>query len=286
MDTRNLLPIGQFAQATGLSVTALRHYDAVGVLTPTATDPVSGYRHYAREQVDTAQLIRSLRQLDIPVDDIRELLRRRAEGGDAAGIAAELHARVRAAEQRVDAQRALLRGLIPRLSEGVDMSHDITLERRRPVRALACRGSVTLDGFVPFMDRSFQTLYTVAGRGPLQFDQPAFTLFHGRLEEEAATEIEACLPYAPDSAQPGDLPDGVYLVQLDETPFAGTLVEGPDAAYPAILTAYDAVASWISSHGFDFAGPAQETYHRWTGRFGAPGNRLLVGWAVRDGAEG
>ncbi|MGW2992672.1 MerR family DNA-binding transcriptional regulator, partial [Streptomyces sp. NPDC001193] len=37
----NLLPIGQFAQASGLTITALRHYDASGVLPPARVDPES-----------------------------------------------------------------------------------------------------------------------------------------------------------------------------------------------------------------------------------------------------
>jgi DNA-binding transcriptional MerR regulator len=39
VDTKDLLPIGQFAQATGLTVTTLRHYDTTGVLPPDTPAP-------------------------------------------------------------------------------------------------------------------------------------------------------------------------------------------------------------------------------------------------------
>jgi DNA-binding transcriptional MerR regulator len=82
MNTKGLLPIGQFAQAGGLTVIALRHYDATSVLPPAAVDPSSGYRYYARDQVPTAQLVRMLRQVDVPVDQVPELLTRIEAGED------------------------------------------------------------------------------------------------------------------------------------------------------------------------------------------------------------
>ena len=46
--------IGDFARMTLLSVKALRHYHEVGLLTPAAIDPASGYRRYDLSQVATA----------------------------------------------------------------------------------------------------------------------------------------------------------------------------------------------------------------------------------------
>lgn len=41
-----MLTIGRFAQLSGLSVKALRHYDDMGLLAPAHVDPESGYRWY------------------------------------------------------------------------------------------------------------------------------------------------------------------------------------------------------------------------------------------------
>src|SRR6266567_1166113 len=66
--------IGDFSRMTHLSVTALRHYHEVGLLSPAEVDPGSGYRFYALEQVQTAQVIRRFRDLGMPLDEIREVL--------------------------------------------------------------------------------------------------------------------------------------------------------------------------------------------------------------------
>ncbi|WP_249714112.1 MerR family transcriptional regulator [Rhizomonospora bruguierae] len=68
MSTDHLLSIGGFAIVSGLSITALRHYDEVGILLPACVDPVTGYRRYRPEQVEQARLIRALRQLEMPVE--------------------------------------------------------------------------------------------------------------------------------------------------------------------------------------------------------------------------
>lgn len=279
MDTKDLLPIGQFAQATGLSVTTLRHYDTAGVLPPAATDPATGYRYYARAQVGRAQLVRALRQLDVPVEQIRVLLDLHAGGAD---IVPGLADRVRAARQRVHDQHVVLCGLTAVLTGGTAMSPDITLSRRPAIHALACRGSVDAVGLDAFARTAYRALYAEAGKGPLLLPRPAFVRYHGPMTEESATEIEACLPYEPDAAPPGEPPEGIHLVHQPEAPFVSTVVEGDDAAFPRILSAYDAVAAWISAHGFAFDGPAQEIYHRWCGAPGHPRNRIEVGWAVRD----
>jgi DNA-binding transcriptional MerR regulator/effector-binding domain-containing protein len=68
------LTVGDFSRATHLSVTTLRHYHQVGLLEPAAVDPDTGYRHYSAGQIPTAQVIRRLRDLEMPVADVKAVL--------------------------------------------------------------------------------------------------------------------------------------------------------------------------------------------------------------------
>ena len=70
----DLLSIGQFARLSGLSVGALRHYDELDLLRPADIDPFTGYRRYRAEQLETARIIGRLRELEMPLDEIREVL--------------------------------------------------------------------------------------------------------------------------------------------------------------------------------------------------------------------
>ena len=69
-----MLTIGDFSRMTHLSVKALRHYHDLGVLELAAVDPFTGYRSYDTSQVGSAQVIRRLRDLGMPLDSIAAVL--------------------------------------------------------------------------------------------------------------------------------------------------------------------------------------------------------------------
>lgn len=74
MSHDDLLSIGGFSLVCGLSVTALRYYDEIGVLTPAWVDPATGYRRYRLDQLCAAETIRALRRIEVPVGVVREIL--------------------------------------------------------------------------------------------------------------------------------------------------------------------------------------------------------------------
>ncbi len=63
-------------------MSALRFYDAAGVLRPAHVDPATGYRWYTSAQVHTARLIASLRQAGLPVVDLVAVLEAPHEAHD------------------------------------------------------------------------------------------------------------------------------------------------------------------------------------------------------------
>ncbi len=68
--------IGELARRTGLTVRTLHHYDALGLLRPTARSS-GGHRVYTARDVARLQQIVSLRQMGVPLAEIGRLLARR-----------------------------------------------------------------------------------------------------------------------------------------------------------------------------------------------------------------
>jgi DNA-binding transcriptional MerR regulator len=68
------LTIGRLARLSGLTTRALRHYDKLGVLRPAAVGDANGYRLYDRGQVEVARQIRVLRELEVPLDEVRRII--------------------------------------------------------------------------------------------------------------------------------------------------------------------------------------------------------------------
>ena len=67
-----LLRIGDVARLFHLSVSSLRHYESLGLLTPEFVDPETGYRYYSVRQFEALNTIRYLRALDMPLDEIAD----------------------------------------------------------------------------------------------------------------------------------------------------------------------------------------------------------------------
>jgi DNA-binding transcriptional MerR regulator len=67
------MTIGELAKRTGLAVRTLRFYADAGVL-PETSRSESGYRLFGSETVARAQLLRTLRELGVGLEDIRRVL--------------------------------------------------------------------------------------------------------------------------------------------------------------------------------------------------------------------
>lgn len=75
MDRKNLFPIGEVSKLFHISVSSLRHYENIGLLTPEHVSPDSGYRYYGTEQFEVLNTIRYLRALDMPLTEIEDFLK-------------------------------------------------------------------------------------------------------------------------------------------------------------------------------------------------------------------
>jgi DNA-binding transcriptional MerR regulator len=120
-----LLPIGRFARLSGLTVKALRHYDALGLLSPALIDTTTRRRWYSPDQLEPARRIRRLRELDLPLPAVRAVLGASDGGRDL------LIAYRRDVEARLAHDQRILHGLV-HLIEGDDMPDTTAPSRPAP----------------------------------------------------------------------------------------------------------------------------------------------------------
>lgn len=67
------MTIGQLARVAEVTTSALRFYEAEGLVTPVARTP-AGYRLYAPEQVDQVRFLRRAQRLGLSLTEVGELL--------------------------------------------------------------------------------------------------------------------------------------------------------------------------------------------------------------------
>lgn len=71
--------IGQAAEEALLEASAIRFYESAGVL-PEPARSDAGYRVYDEPAVELMRFVRRLRALELPLDDIREIVQMRTSG--------------------------------------------------------------------------------------------------------------------------------------------------------------------------------------------------------------
>lgn len=234
MDDDEFLPIGEFAHRTRLTPKALRIYGRLGLLTPVATDDVTGYRRYAVGQIRTGQLIGVLRAADVSLADIRAVLDDLARSPELA--IRRLDSLIAELGRRHASSRLLLHHVQVTLKQGEDPMFSIHVRPVPAQRVMSIQRRLhghETDHFVGEAKEIFaERLRGAAATGP-------FTLiFHGLVDAEHDGPLEAVLP-CPLEIQPDELVGVRTEPAHDE---AYTTITKAQWDYPAILAAYDAVA--------------------------------------------
>lgn len=110
--TDPLLSIGQLARRTGMSVKMIRYWSDAGLVPPTDRTP-AGYRRYDARAVARLELVRTLRDLGLGLEQIRAVADRERGVADVAAAHADaLDAQIRV----LKVQRAVLRSVAARQS--------------------------------------------------------------------------------------------------------------------------------------------------------------------------
>jgi DNA-binding transcriptional MerR regulator len=117
------MTIGALARRSGVSVRTIRFWSDEGILPESDRSP-AGYRRYDADAVARLDLVRTLRELGMGLEDVREVLARRA------GIAEVAAAHVQAIDDRIRSlrvQRAVCTVLARLRSDGELTPEDVVL---------------------------------------------------------------------------------------------------------------------------------------------------------------
>jgi DNA-binding transcriptional MerR regulator len=238
-----VLTIGEFAALTHLSVRTLRRYHDAGLLEPSRVDPVSGYRLYDVGQIPTAQVIHRLRELDMPLADVRRVLE--APELEVRGeLVAEHLARLEAELDRTRSAVASLR----RLLDPTETAPDVELRQVPATSVAAIEADVELADVLSWYAGAAAELDAAVAHptGPPGglYEDALFTTGRGHV-----------LVHRP-TAQP---PRGGRVRPLT-LPAVELAVVTHTGAHDDIDVTYGRLGSWVVEHALAVAGPVRETY--------------------------
>lgn len=225
-----MLKIGEMARIAGVTTRLLRHYEAIGILTPAVVDARTGYRYYDRAQIAGLQQILAYRDAGVPLATIAELTEtpdRLVEGQRRA---------LREQRAMIDRRLAVLEARAAR---------PFRIRRTAPVWIVTTRRCVETYAAADDVLRSLRADLAVDD------DTPSAAIWHCCRPDEGRIDCEAQVlfrrPKRGASAAPSQL-----VVSYAHT--------GPDTELPAI---YREMHRWSRAARYHLSGPLREVY--WNG---------------------
>ncbi|MCX4750308.1 MerR family transcriptional regulator [Kitasatospora sp. NBC_01287] len=276
-----LLSIGDFSRATHLTVKMLRHYHQAGLLEPAEVDPHTGYRRYTTAQIPTAQVIRRLRALDLPLEEIRAVLtapdvRTRGErlGSHLARLEEELVRRRRTV--------ASLRELLAPAPSVAPEAADAGIELRGvpAVPAAAVSDVVDAADSVSWLQGALGELHATLAAQGLTADGPAGGIFADDLFTHHRGRATVFVPCA------GPVRPIGRVAQLD-VPAAELAVITYTGPPEEVDRAYGTLAAYVARHALAVDGPMREYYPVGPRDTADPARRRTeIGWPVFRTGDG
>lgn len=265
-----MVNIGEFSRLSHIGTKTLRYYHDVGLLVPAAVDAGTGYRWYSTAQVTPAHLIRRLRELDMPIAGIRDVLAAadsRSRDEVLAGHLRHLEGELERTQRVIASLRAMLED--PRK---VQVEH----RQAAALPVLTFSGHVTRAGMLSWFPEAFGALYAEFARAGIDPAGAAGAAFPMAFFAEDEGEIMAFVPVPP--GMPAPEADRMRLAVLAPQRFAIAVHAG---AFGDFDRTYGALGSHVAGHDTSLNEPVREIYLVGPDHTADPGQyRTEVCWPI------
>lgn len=255
-EPKDLLSIGTFASMTRLSAKALRLYDQLEILQPLHIDLQTGYRYYGIDQVPTARMIRSMRDMDMPLALIRRTLAVLAVSQAQAEMFVRQHLEMR--ERQLEQIRWQARQFSKHIyPEANPMSLEVVIKDIPTQQIVSITRRHTVNGLGKQEEQDIGTLFGLAGEQGAQTLGAPFGIYHGPVSETEDGPVETCVAISGRV----EVKDNIEAKQLEGGKAACVAIKGDQCHYPELLGAYDVAADWIQKNGYETVGSPREIWY-------------------------
>ena len=241
-----MLSIGEFSQATRLTVKTLRFYHELGILVPVEVDRLTGYRYYDDSSYERAFCISTLKELGFTLQEIGSILEECESEED---LLRFIRKKLEEVRYRIKSLKAL---------EGRLSFFDRSIDAPPPVPAGAVEeitleipylAAVSVRGTYATIATGFRTLYRKAGR--LASGAP-YGFFYDMEYKEDDAVMEAVFALSREA-----MIGGVECRNLPEHRAVRILYKGP---YSGVGSAYMKLFEYCGGKGYTPVPPVVERY--------------------------
>jgi DNA-binding transcriptional MerR regulator len=247
--------VGEFSRLTHLPIKTLHHYHEVGVLVPVLVDPATGYRRYAPDQVPDAHLARRLREVRMPLEEMRAVLAAPDPATRDAGIVAYLDQLQRQLAETATAV-AELRSLLTVVGEKGESP--IGYRDQLPQLALALFADVEREQIGDWCAQVYPRLMQDLGRWAAVPVGVGGALYGPGWFEEGGGRVTAFVPVA--TGAPESAMGKAEKVHLTTIPGVRLAVATHHGSYASLDLTYGVLGRHVLAADIGAQGPIREYY--------------------------
>lgn len=244
-----MFSIGEFSRITGISIKALRFYHEQGLLIPAAVDDQSGYRYYSENQLERARVIQQLKDWQLPLAEIGEILSRCTSDEDILGT---LEQQLQRIQNQIQQQRAIAKNLKQFIAEeraaselSTKTQFEIT-EQLIPAQLIA---GYRMQARYDACGAGFAKVARSLGR---YLSGPPLCLYYVDEYQEDAADYETCFP-----VRPCNSPEGICVRELPASQCLTLRHLGP---YNQLGRSYAKLLRFRQTQNLTFSLPCREVY--------------------------
>ena len=241
-----MLKISEFSKLSHLTIKALRFYEKEGLLKPASVDEWSGYRYYETFQLGVAAKIKSYRQLDLSIDEIKAVF----NGADVKEILQEKFKSLTKEKQIIESRLSIIKSIL----EDNEMKYQVT-EKVIPEKIVYTAETVLKTysesmQWIPFVGQECHKL-----NPDMKCAEPPYEFCEYLDGEYKETDIrirhnEAVTAFGKESE----------LIKFKKLPEVKVLSIYHKGAYDKIGEAYAFLMKYAEENGYTTAGLARECY--------------------------
>lgn len=253
-----MLTIGLFAQVGQVTVQTLRHYDRLGLLTPSHIDRFTNYRYYALDQLPRLYRILALKELGLSLEQIGIILAKDISAEQIRGMLKLRQSQLTETVQQAQEQMARVEAYIQHIeTEGEMPEGDIILKTVEPVLVAGKRILIPKHsgGLLPELNEAFMDAAGYVDKHNAFSHMPGIAVWFTPPDQQVDVDIEATIPI--NQSLTGT--DQIAVHELPRERMASLMYQGDFDQY---LDSYRVILGWLDRNGYTITGPFREVYHK------------------------
>lgn len=245
-----MMRIGEFSTLAKITVKTLRFYDEIGLFKPSFVDD-NGYRYYSIDQLGDLQKIISLREIDMPIDEIKSIM----SGAD---IVVRMNNRLKELENELQRNRqniSLVKKYLARAKKG-DFMKDYQAKKITIAKCVVYYKHGVIDSMADMFPFILAAGEEVRANNPtLKCASPEYCFVTYGAEEYKEKDVE--LEYAEAVEGFGKESENIKFKEMPETQAISVMHKG---SYSKLGEAYAFAIDYVKQHGYEIAAPIREVY--------------------------